>query len=174
MLRKLRHIHILVAHFSFLQARTRRPKAFRRRMPASENIGQFERNPLLETTTRARLNLKHVDVRIGIVKVAVYKISQTVCRWHVSRFDRVRPDTGKGLGRVSREKLSKKAIIIIPNLLYQMIWLGICVEKKDSTHCGKRVCLSWGGFSNSYITIQMHVWNLGVLHEGSESTGRLM
>ena len=86
----------------------------------------------------------------------------------------MRPDTGKSLGRASRRKMSKKAVIILPNLLYQMIWLGICVEKKDSTYWSKRVCLSWGGFSDSYITIQMRVWNLGVLHEGSESKVRLM
>ena len=145
-------------------------------MPASENIGQFERNPHLETTTRARLNPKHVNTRIGIVKVAVCQVSQTVCQRHVSRFDRVRPDTGKSLGRASRRKLStldERAIIIIPNLLCQMICLGVCAEKKDSTHRNKRVCLSWGGFSDSYITMQMRIWNLGVLHEGSESKGRI-
>ena len=125
----------------------------------------------------ARLNTKHVDVRIGIVKVTDSKISQTVREWHVSRFSRVRPDTGKGFGRVSCGKPStvdKKAIVILQNLLYRMIWLSIFVEKKYFTHWSKRACLRWGGFSDSYITIQMRVWNLGVLHEGSESKVRLM
>ena len=75
-------------------------------------------------------------------------------------FGRVRPDTGKGFEGGSRGKLStvdKKAIIILPNVLYQIIWLGISVEKKDSTHWSKWVRLSWGGFNDSYITMQMHV-----------------
>ena len=114
----------------------------------------------------ARLNTKHVDMRIGIVKVTDSKISQTVCGWHVSRFGRVRPDIGKGFGGVSRGKLStvdKKTIIILPSLLFPMIWLDICGDKRDSTHWSKRVCLSWGDFSDSYITMKIYVWNLGIL-----------
>jgi hypothetical protein len=41
----------------------------------SENIGQFERNPHLETTTRARLDPKHVDERTRIVQETTNKIS---------------------------------------------------------------------------------------------------
>ena len=88
----------------------------------------------------------------------------------------MRPDTGKGFGRVSCGKPStvdKKAIVILPNLLYRMIWLGIYVEKKYFTHWSKRACLRWGSFSDSYITMQMHVWGLGILHEVSESKRRL-
>ena len=115
-------------------------------MVASENIGQFERNPHLETTTRARLNPKHVDVRTRIVKVTASKISQTVRGWHVGRCGRVRQDTGKSFGRVSRGKLStvaKKAIVILLNLLYQMIWLDISWRRKV-LHTGAKGCACAG------------------------------
>ena len=62
------------------------------------NICQFERNPDFETTTRARLNPKHVDERTRIVQDPTNKNSQAVrCWWHVRRY-RVGPYSGKSSG----------------------------------------------------------------------------
>jgi hypothetical protein len=41
----------------------------------SENIGQFERDPHVKTTARARLDPKHVDKRTRIVQETANKIS---------------------------------------------------------------------------------------------------
>src|SRR6266702_5763770 len=115
-------------------------------MPASEDISQLERNPHLETTTRTGLNPNHVDTRIRVVEVTVSKIPQTVRRRHVSKRSRVGPHAGKSFGRVSRGKLStisKKAIMIILNLLHQMIWLVIYVEDERATHWSKSMRLYW-------------------------------
>ena len=144
-------------------------------MLASKNIGQFESNPHLETTTRARLNPKHPDARIRIVKVTASKNSEAVSWWHVSRWSRVGPDTRKGFGRISHGKpstVAKRAVVILLNLLHQMIWLDIYVEKKGSTHWSKRVCLCWDGFGNSYIPMHVHVWNFWILCEVSQSEGK--
>ena len=102
-------------------------------MTTTLNICQFERNPHHETTTRAGLNPKHVDERVRIVKETTSKVPQTV-RWNFSRWDCVRLDTGESFGRISRREVSiiviVKDIMIILDLLHQMIWLAICVEKK--------------------------------------------
>jgi hypothetical protein len=106
----------------------------------------------------------------------VSKNPQIVRRWHVGRCSWVWPDTGKSFGGFSRGKVGtvdKKAIVIILNLLRQMNWLDICVENKGSTYWSKRVCLCWGGFSDSYILMPMHVWNLRILHEVSQSEGKV-
>jgi hypothetical protein len=88
----------------------------------SENICQFERNPHLETTITARLNPKHVDENSKIVQEKTNKISQTVrCWWHVCRWGRVGPDTGKNFRRVSRGKVSTIAIIILLDLLHEIV-----------------------------------------------------
>ena len=60
---------------------------------------------------------------MGIVKVTVRKISQTVRRWHVSKWGWVRPDTGAG--RVSRGELGTVdnrdiVIQVLLNILDQM------------------------------------------------------
>ncbi|KAH9043562.1 hypothetical protein EDB83DRAFT_2407741 [Lactarius deliciosus] len=128
----------------------------------SGNIGQFERNPYLETTTRARLNPNHVDECIRIVEVTAKKIPQTVHWQYISRWGWVGPDVVKSSGRVSRGKLSTvaiTAIVILLDRLQQMIWSDICVEK-GSTHWKKIMCLcrGWKALGNSYIPMHAHVW----------------
>ena len=87
-------------------------------------ISQFERNPHLETTIRARFNPKHVDERARVVQEVASKIFQTVCcRWHVRRRGGVGPDTGKSFGKVRRRKVSTIVIIILLELPHEMIWL---------------------------------------------------
>ena len=90
------------------------------------NICQFERNPHLETTTRARHNPKHVDERTGIVQEMTSKISQTVhCWWIVHRWGWVRPNTGESFGRISRREVSIIVIvkdIMIKGLGFSAIW----------------------------------------------------
>jgi hypothetical protein len=95
------------------------------------NICQLERNPDLETTTRTRLNPKHVDERTRIVQETASKISQAVrCWWHFHRWGWVGPDTGEGFRRVSRGKVSTMAIMILLDLLYQPNRSDRYVEKK--------------------------------------------
>ena len=87
----------------------------------------------------------------------------------------MRPDSGKSFGRACRGKLStvdKRAIVIPLNLLHQIIWLNIYVEKKGSTHRSKMVYLCLRGFSNSYILMRMCSPRI-VLHEVSQSEGEL-
>jgi hypothetical protein len=124
-------------------------------------ICQFKRNPDLETTSRTRLNPKHVDERARIVQETISKISQTVrCWWHVRRWGRVRPGTGKNLGRVDCGKVSTIAIVMLLDLLHQLIWLDRYIEKKGPTHRSKRVCLNWDRFGNSVIPMHVRIWNL--------------
>ena len=85
------------------------------------NICQFERNPHHETTTGARLNPKHIDERVRIVKETTSKISQTV-RLNVSRWGCVRLEIGKSFvssgGKVSTIVI-KDIVIILELLVHQ-------------------------------------------------------
>ena len=131
-------------------------------MLTSEKIGQFEPDPHLETTTMARLDSKHIDESIRIVKETGSKNSQTIRRWYVSRGSRVGPDTGKGFRKSSRGKLSTWSIntIVVLEILHQMFDC-IYTEKKDYTYWSETVCLSRPGFCRSHILVNMHVWVLG-------------
>ena len=92
------------------------------------NICQFQCNPHLETTMRARLDPKHVDKRARIVQETASKNSQAVrYRWHVHMWGWVRPGTGKSFGWVSRGKVCTVAIILL-DLLHQMIYFDRYVE----------------------------------------------
>ena len=76
----------------------------------------------------------------------------------------MRLDTGKGFGRVGRGKVSTvtiaiKAIVIISDLLLQMIWLDISVEKKGSTYWSKMVCLCGDKFGTSNAP-HVHIWDV--------------
>ena len=104
------------------------------------NICQFERNPHLETTTRARHNPKHVDERTGIVQEMTSKISQAVhCWWIVHRWGWVRPNTGESFGRVGGGKVSTIAIVILLGAVHEIIWSDRYVEKMV-LHTGAKGC----------------------------------
>jgi hypothetical protein len=86
-------------------------------MPTLDNINQINSNPHPETTTGTRLNPNHVDVHIGIVKVMVSKISQTILGRHISMRGRLGPDTGKrfawaGSGILPVSTVTKRDIVI--------------------------------------------------------------
>ena len=106
------------------------------------NICQFECNPHLETTIRARLNPKHVDERARIIQEMTNKISQTVrCRWHVCGW--VGMNNGESFGRVGHGMVSTIAIVILLDTLHEVIWSDRYDDKKGPTHRSKRVCLGW-------------------------------
>ena len=109
------------------------------------NICQFECNPHLETTIRARLNPKHVDKRARIVQETTNKISQAVrCRWHVHRWGLVWPITGVGFGRDDRGKVGTIAIMILSDALREMIGLDRYVEKNKVLRTGAKA-YAWAG-----------------------------
>jgi hypothetical protein len=125
----------------------------------SKNIGQFERNPRLETTTRARLNLNNVDERTRIVQQPTSEISQTIHCWlHVCTWSWVGPDSGKNFGWAGRGKVSAIAVVILLDLLHGLVGLDRYVEKKGpSTHRSKWVCLGWDRFGKP---MHVHIWDL--------------
>ena len=86
------------------------------------DIRQFERNPHLETTIRARFNPKHVDKRARIVQETASEISQAVrCRLQVRRWGRVGPDTRKSFRWVGHGKVGTIATIILLDILHEII-----------------------------------------------------
>ena len=156
-----------IAHSSFLQnyiVGDRKDQVCDDDRLDSKNIDirQFERNPHLETTIRARFNPKHVDERARIVQEMASEIFQTVrCRLQVRRWGRVGPDTRKSFGWVGHGKVGTIATIILLDILHEIIWFDRYVEKKGPTHRSERVCLGWDWFSDSVILIHvLHIWNL--------------
>ena len=125
-------------------------------------ICQLQRNPHLETTTRARLYPKHVDERSRIVQETASKNSQAIpCRWRVRRWGWVGPDAGKSFGWDCRREVSTRPIVTLLSLLHQMIWLDRYIEKKGPTHRSERVCFSWDRFNKSVIPIvRLHMRSL--------------
>jgi hypothetical protein len=131
-------------------------------MPASKNISQFERNPHLKTTTRARLNPNHVDKRVWVVEVSSSKIPKTIRWWHIGKRSLVGQEDGRGFERVGGPELGAVAIIILLKLLHEMICS--CVEEtKGSTHWSKSLRLHWDDLVSSYIPMHVHVWRLWIL-----------
>ena len=125
------------------------------------NICQLQRNPHLETTTRTRLNPKHIDEGSGIVQETASKISQAVRSWwHVRRWGWVRLDSGNSLGRVGRGKLSAIVIVILLDALHGIIRLARYIEKEGPKHRSNRVCWGWNWFGSCLIPIHVDVWNL--------------
>src|SRR6266404_5036234 len=90
-------------------------------MPASKNdVGQFERDHHLETTTRAYLNAKHVEVRIRIGKVMNGEIPETICLRYVGRWRWLGPDvwkSGRGFRHGKLSTIAHKSIGILLDLL---------------------------------------------------------
>ena len=86
----------------------------------SKYIRQLERNPHLETTIRATLNPKHINVCARVIQEATSNISQTVrCQWHVRRWGRVRLSTRESFGRICCRKVTTIAIVILLDALHE-------------------------------------------------------
>ena len=124
------------------------------------NICQFECDPHLEATIRARNDPKHVDKCARIVQETTSKISQTVRCWlHVYRWGWVGPITRVSYGRVDCGKVGAIDIVILLDALHKMVWLDRCVENKCPTHRNKWVCLCWDRFDDPVILMHLHMWN---------------